>query len=107
MAERAAKMQVLVVQFWIHDAKPIRAALERAGLDVAITRVDFEPALHAALTLDRYDLVIYDPATTTMSKQLVAETMRAARHPDVALVVADDLSTLGARACEVIRSRAC
>lgn len=106
MSDLPDKIQVLVVQFWIHDRRPIRAALQRAGLDLTITRVDIEPALYAALTCGRYDLVIYDPATTTISKATVEETLRASRR-DVPLLVADDLETLGARAYELLRSRAC
>ena len=106
MAEPTAKIDVLVVQFWVHDIKPIRAALEGAGLEVAITRVDIEPALHAALTCGHYDLVIYDPSTATLSRAAVEENLRASRR-DPPLVVADDLATLGARARELLRSHAC
>lgn len=106
MAEPAAKLQVLLVQFWIQDPGPIRAALEAAGLAIALTRVDIEPALHAALMCGHYDLVIYDPSTTTISRSAVEENLRASRR-DPVLLVADDLATLGARACELLRSRAC
>ena len=106
MAEPATKVEVLVVQFWIHDIQPIRAALEGAGMVVAITRVDIEPALNAALTCGQYDLVIYDPSTATISKAAVEENLRASRR-DPPLLVADDLATLGARARELLRSRAC
>ena len=106
MAEHTTKLAILVVQFWLHDIKPIRAALEGAGLAVTLTRVDIEPALNAALTWGHYDLVIYDPSTTTISRTAVEDSLRACRR-DPPLLVADDLACLGARACELLRSRAC
>jgi hypothetical protein len=106
MAECVGKVQILVVQFWIRDVAPIRAALTAAGMDVAITRVDIEPALYAALTWDRYDLVLYDSETTTISRAAVEEALRATRR-DLPLVVIDQLDTLGERARLALLARSC
>jgi CheY-like chemotaxis protein len=97
-------IRVLLVQPWTSNDDPIRAALERAGLTVAIVRVDFEPALHAALIGARFDLVIYDPAIATLSRAKLDDRMRAAGG-DVPLVVADDLATLGERARDLVSAR--
>jgi hypothetical protein len=98
-------MHVLLVQSWTSSQSAIRAELEHAGTPLAITRVDIEPALYAALTNGRFDLVVYDPTTTTLSRAAVDECMRAA-DSHVPLVVADDLAMLGVRARELARARA-
>lgn len=94
MAEAAAKIRVLVVQYWIRDLQPIRDALHTAQLDVELTRVDIEPALHAALSWARYDIVLYDPATITVSHEVVKECLHANRHY-VPLIVIEDIARLG------------
>src|SRR6185503_11187762 len=97
------KMRVLVIQFWVHDSRPIRDALAAAGIDADLVRVDIEPAVNAALSWGRYAAVIYDPETTSVSRAAVEQCMRA-NQCAVPLVVADDLSTLGARVLAALRS---
>lgn len=104
MADPAITVPVLVVQFWIHDVEPIRSALRDAGIDPRIRRVDIEPALHAALSWGRYEVVIYDPATPTISREAVEACLRASRR-EVPLVIADDLATLGERTQRALLAR--
>ena len=104
MADPDRQLQILLIQYWIHDVRPIRTALEVAGITAAITRVDIEPALHAALTIGRYDAVIYDPATTSLSRTAAEECLRSVRK-DLALIVADDLDGLGARLLAALQAR--
>jgi DNA-binding NtrC family response regulator len=96
MADRAAKLHILVVQSWTCDVRPIRDSLEAAGLDVSIMRVDIEPALHAALTWGQYDLVIYDPEATTISRTTVEECLYATRS-NLPFIVVGDIASLGDR----------
>lgn len=96
------KMRVLVVQFWVHDSRPVRDALAAADIDADLVRVDIEPAVNAALSWGRYAAILYDPATTTVSLAAVEQCMRA-NQCAAPLVVADDLSTLGARVLAAVR----
>jgi len=102
MAERAAKIHVLVVQNWIHDPTPVRSALASVGLEVAITRADFEAALWAAMSWQRFDAVIFAP--TTLSRDAIVECMRAHRS-DAALVELGDAATLADRLDAALLSR--
>lgn len=95
-------MRVLVIQFWVNDSTPIRNALAAAGIDADLVRVDIEPAVNAALSWGRYTAVVYDPATTTVSLAAVEQCMRS-NQCTVPLVVADDLSMLGARLLAALR----
>jgi hypothetical protein len=104
MAESPARIRVLVIQFWILDATPIRAALVDAGFDVALTRVDIEPALRAALSWGRPDVVIFDASTNTISRDSAIECVRAMRR-DLDVVQLDDLVTLGSRVHAALRAR--
>lgn len=104
MADRDRQLQILLIQYWIHDVRPIRTALEAAGISAAITRVDIEPALHAALTTARYDLVIYDPATSSLSHAAAEECLRSVRK-DLELIIADDVDGLAARVLAALQAR--
>jgi hypothetical protein len=104
MEERTGKLRVLVVQMWTHDVRPIRDALAAAGVDPAITRVDFEASLHAAFAGEPYALVIFDPTTTTLSQSVVAECVHTYQRT-TPVIVADDLGALGDRARAVLRAR--
>ena len=104
VASHRGKLHVQVVQSWTHDVAPIRDALRRAGLQVALTRVDIEPALHAAVISKPYALVIYDPATTAMSQAVLERCLRSCQR-DIPVVVADDLRSLGRLAKAALRAR--
>ena len=102
MVEHAERMDVLLIQYWIRSGKPIRDALDAAGIVADITRVDIEPALNAALSWQRYRVAIFDPDTQTITEAAVEACVR--RH-DIPLVVADDLATLGVRVLAALRDR--
>src|SRR5690242_6601761 len=99
-----ARLPILLVQFWVRDLAPIRTALTAAGIDARLVRVDIEPALHAALSWDRYAAVIYDPETPSLSRATVEELVRTSRA-DLPLILVDDLATLGARVLAALRAR--
>ena len=104
MASRRAKLHVLLVQSWTNDVAPVRAALRRAGLQVALNRVDIEPALHAALVSRPYALVIYDPSTSALSRAVLERCLRSCQR-DIPVIVADDLRSLGRMARAALRAR--
>jgi CheY-like chemotaxis protein len=70
------ELRVLVVRPWTESLAELRAALESSGHDVHIVRVDFEPALNAALAREAFDATIFDPATPGMSRALVETSLR-------------------------------
>jgi hypothetical protein len=100
--EFATRLHVLLVRAWVRAVEPVRAALHAVGLDVHITRVDLEPALHAALTRRAYDLVIHDPELGSVPRELIEARMRAHRH-SAPLITLDRIEELGH---EVLRALA-
>lgn len=88
-------MRVLVIQLWTTDPAPIEASLRAAGIDAAITRVDFEAALGALLTHEQFDVAIFDPATPELTRERVEACFKLAER-DTPLVVLADVSTIGA-----------
>lgn len=93
-----------MIQFWTTDPAPIEAALRAAGIDAAITRVDFEAALNAALAHERFDVAIYDPSTPGMSRESVEACLKLYGR-GIPLLVVDDPSTLGARLLCIMNPR--
>jgi predicted MPP superfamily phosphohydrolase len=73
-------LHILLIRAWIHELEPVRVALCDAGFDIEITRIDIEPALHAALTRRAFDLVIHDPSVTSLSRELIEARLRGHRH---------------------------
>jgi DNA-binding NtrC family response regulator len=76
----SSPLHVLLIRAWIHKLEPVRAALRDAGFLVEVTRIDIEPALHAALTRRAFDLVIHDPEVTGLPRPLVEARLREHRH---------------------------
>jgi hypothetical protein len=54
-------VKVLLVASWVNDLSELRAAVRAMRPHTTIARVDFEPALAAALGREQYDLVVYMP----------------------------------------------
>jgi len=80
--------RVLLVRGWMHELAPIVATLQAAGIEPAITQIDREPALNAALSRDRFDVVIVDP--TALPRTVVDQCLRAnARALPIVEVCAD------------------
>lgn len=89
VSERSHTIEVLAVQFWIRPLDPIACSLQSAGFIARIKRVDIEPALHAALGRQRWDLVLFDAATPELSLESVQQAMKSFRC-DAPLLVASD-----------------
>jgi hypothetical protein len=87
------KIRILVVRAWTRPLAPLRAALCDAGIDAFITRVDIEPALDAALTRTSFDVIVFDPATPGITRDIVEA--RLCEHRCFTPVVAlDNASTV-------------
>jgi hypothetical protein len=83
-----------MVQTWTLDVTPFDDALRAAGIHAAITRVDFRAALEAALAQQRFDLVVVDPRTSDLPREVVEECVARAGR-DVSIITLDDPATLG------------
>jgi DNA-binding NtrC family response regulator len=92
------KIRILLVRPWTESLAPLRAELRAAGFDAQLVRIDFEPALNAALMRDRFDVIIYDPTTRGITRELIETRLRENRRA-VPVVVLDSVSTI-ARAIE-------
>jgi hypothetical protein len=94
--------RVLLVRAWTYEVEPIVERLREARLDPEIVRVDFEAALHAALTQDRFDLVVHDEAA--ISRDVIEGALR--ERADVPpLVAVEPLATLTTRVADALRAR--
>jgi hypothetical protein len=71
-----ARLRVLLIQSWTVWSEVVRSPLRAAGFEPQIIRVDFEPALEAALTRGNIDIIVYDPATPSMTQHLVETRLR-------------------------------
>jgi DNA-binding response OmpR family regulator len=102
----ATHLHVLLIRAWIRAVEPVRAALHAVGLDVHITRVDLEPALHAALTRRAYDVVIHDPEVPNLPRDTLAARLRDHHHaaPIVTLGSIDQLGYAVLRALAKLRN---
>jgi DNA-binding NtrC family response regulator len=81
----------------------MRASLRAHGLSARITRIDFPAALHAALVRTVFDLVIYDPATSAISHDVLATSMR--EHEQTAPVIVMDGDDIGELAAAKLQQR--
>jgi hypothetical protein len=87
------RLHVLLIRPWTHRVDPVRAALHGTGFELHITRVDIEPALHAALSRRRFDLVIHDPSVPGITRDLIEAHLRERRHA-TPIVTLGDLAAL-------------
>lgn len=98
--------RIVVVRSWLLDPRAIEEALREAGVDAALTSVDFKAALVAALSHDHFDAAIFDPNTTELSRADVEACLRESGR-STPLIVLHDLATIGAAvrtALEVLRN---
>jgi hypothetical protein len=95
---------ILVVRPWSDSLDRIRSVLRAAGFEPTFHQVDFEPALHAALTRGGYDVVVYDPASTGLSRAAVQACIDTLR-PGTPLVVIRDPRDLGRQIAAVLEAR--
>lgn len=97
------QLNILLVRHWTLDSARLRASLRAHGLSARITRIDFLPALYAALLRTTFDLVIYDPATTAISHDVVAISMR--EYEQTAPVIIMETDDVGALAAAKLQQR--
>lgn len=95
MTPASVKVRILLIRSWTESLAPLRAELRAAGFEAEIVRIDFEPALNAALARERFDAVIFDPATGGIPRSVVETRLREHRRA-APLVVLGSLSTIGA-----------
>ena len=69
-------LQILWIRSWIEPAQPLREALGDAGYRANFTRVDNEPALHAAITRGDFELAIVDDHKAGLARGLVETRFR-------------------------------
>ncbi len=89
MPPRTHTLEVLAVQIWIRDPAPLRAAIRSAGFLARIKRVDIEPALHAALGRQAWDLVVFDREPPILSLTTLRQAMRSHRCKAPLVVIED------------------
>jgi DNA-binding NtrC family response regulator len=104
MASPTSMVQLLLIRPWIHSLAPLRASLRRAGFEARFTRVDIEPALHAALVRGGYDVVVVDPATPGLPHSTIESCLRDHRA-DLPIIVLEDIESLGERVKAALASR--
>lgn len=93
MAAARTRLRILLVRPWTEPLAPLRAELRGAGIDATLVRIDFEPALNAAILRDHFDAVIYDPLTSGITRELVQARLREHRRA-APVVVLESLSTI-------------
>jgi hypothetical protein len=104
MASPNSMVQVLLIRPWIHSLAPLRTSLRRAGFEARFTRVDIEPALHAALARGGYDVAVVDPATPGLTQSTIEGCLRDHRAAFPILVL-EDIETLGEQVKAALASR--
>ena len=80
MAATSEKVRILLIRPWTERLAPFRSALRDARIDARITRVDIEPALNAALGRSEFDIVLFDPKTPNVTRELVELRIRDHRR---------------------------
>jgi hypothetical protein len=74
------RVRILCIRPWTASLAPLRAVLRDAGIAAVITRIDIEPALEAALARGaRFDVIVHDPSTPGMPRELVDARLREHR----------------------------
>jgi hypothetical protein len=104
MASPTSTVQVLLIRPWIHSLTPLRDSLRGVGFEARFTRVDFEPALRAALGRGGYDVAVVDPATPGLTHATIQRCLRDHRA-DFPIIVLEDIESLGVRVKAALASR--
>ncbi len=95
MPPASVKVRILLIRSWTESLAPLRAELRAAGFEAELVRIDFEPALNAALARERFDAVIFDPDIRGITRSVVETRLREHRRA-APVVVLESLSTIGA-----------
>ena len=96
--------RILVIQPWTAELEVVETSLRAAGIDAAITRVDFPATLNAALVHERFDAAIFDPAVTELTPESVEQSFRL-NGQVIPLVVIDDARRVGVVLQQVLGAR--
>jgi len=96
------KVRILLIRPWTDPFAPFRAALRAVGIHARISRVDIEPALHAALGRSSYDVIVLDPRTPGISRDVVDAGLR--EHARLIPVVVIDTDSAEAIAGAIKRT---
>jgi hypothetical protein len=104
MAAAMEKVRILLVRPWIEPLSAFRDALRAAEIHARISRVDIEPALNAALSRISYDLIVLDPRTPGITRDLVEDRLRENRRL-VQIVMFDELGVTIAAIQRALRQR--
>jgi FixJ family two-component response regulator len=97
---------VLLIQSWIIRGAEVRDALRSNGYEPQVYRVDFEPALAAALPRSTYDVILLDTRSTGIARTHVETLMRdhGVRAPLVEIVAGRPLGEDVLAALSAIRN---
>ena len=72
----AEPVRILLIQSWVISGTAIRAMLRDAGFEPRLFRVDHVPALAAALSRGRHDVILFDTASTGLTRGTLDALMR-------------------------------
>lgn len=104
MGAEREKARILLIRPWTEPLSAFRGALTASGIQARISRVDIEPALNAALSRTSYDLVILDPRTPGITRELVEAMLR--QHMRIVQVVTyEDVATTVAAVERALHNR--
>lgn len=95
MSPASTKLRILLIRSWTESLAPLRAELRAAGFDAEIVRIDFEPALNAALAREHFDAVIFDPGVRGITRDVILARLREHRR-SAPVVILGAVSTIGA-----------
>jgi len=104
VAAATFSLHILLIQSWTSDVRAFEETLRAAGIEAAITRVDFRAALEAALARQRFDLVVLDPSTSDLPRVAIEECLQRAGH-EVSIILLEDMATLGERVLRALAPR--
>lgn len=104
VAAATFSLHILLIQSWTSDVRAFEETLRAAGIEAAITRVDFRAALEAALARQRFDLVVLDPSTSDLPRGAIDECLQRAGH-EVSIILLEDMATLGERVLRALAPR--
>lgn len=93
MAAESEKVRILLIRAWTEPLAGFRAALAASGIEARISRVDIEPALNAALSRTSFDLIVLDPRTPGITRDLVEARLRDHRRL-VQIVMFDEIDVM-------------
>lgn len=105
MRETKDAIRILLIRPWTEPLAPIRAALEEAGVTARFHRVDIEPALDAAIHRGGYTVIVFDPCTRGITREMIESRLKESRRT-IPIVTLGDARTLADDIQQALRSHA-